>query len=171
MQYIYDYQSPIGHMILESDGKSLVGLWLDSGRFSEKMISKEAMEQDLPVFEQTRHWLDIYFKGEIPDFTPPLCTKGSDFRERVWKILREIPYGQTITYGEIARKIAKQQGKNQMSAQAVGGAVGHNPISIIIPCHRVVGSNGSLTGYGGGIDKKVALLSLEKVDMKGFFVP
>ena len=116
-------------------------------------------------------WLDIYFSGKEPDFTPPLLMKTTPFREAVWKIMLTIPFGQTMTYGEIADRIAKQKGLQKMSAQAVGGAVGHNSISLIIPCHRVVGTNGSLTGYAGGIEKKIQLLELEQVDMKQFFVP
>ena len=118
-----------------------------------------------------RYWLDIYFKGKAPDFTPPLCMETTSFRKAVWEIMLTIPYGKTMTYGEIADKIAKQKGLLKMSAQAVGGAVGHNSISLIIPCHRVFGSNGSLTGYAGGIDKKVQLLRLEKADMLSLFVP
>lgn len=123
------------------------------------------------ILKQTKEWLDIYFGGSEPGFTPPLKVKESDFRQAVCEIMLQIPYGQTMTYGEIASIIAEQKGIPRMAAQAVGGAVGHNPISIIIPCHRVVGTNGSLTGYGGGIQRKVALLELEKVDMSQFFVP
>lgn len=118
-----------------------------------------------------KRWLTIYFSGREPDFIPPLHIIGSTFQLAVWEILRKIPYGKTTTYGEIAKTIARQQGLPRMSAQAVGGAVGHNEISIIIPCHRVVGTNGSLTGYAGGIDKKVKLLNLEKADMTKLFVP
>ena len=128
-------------------------------------------EKELPVFEQTDRWLDIYFSGKEPDFTPSLCMKTSEFRKAVWEVMLTIPYGKTMTYGEIADRIAKQRGIARMSAQAVGGAVGHNSISLIIPCHRVVGTNGSLTGYAGGIDKKVKLLQLEKADMSTIFVP
>lgn len=125
----------------------------------------------MPVFEEAACWLDIYFSGKAPGFTPPLLTKTTPFREAVWEILLTIPYGKTMTYGEIAGRIANEKGISRMSAQAVGGAVGHNPISLIIPCHRVVGTKGSLTGYAGGIDKKVQLLTLEKADMSSFFVP
>lgn len=169
MQYTNHYESPIGGITMGSDGESLIGLWFEGGKFFCDTISQETQEKDLPVFEQTRRWLDLYFKGEIPDFTPSLLVKGSDFRQAVWKILMDIPYGQTVTYGEIAKKMEKQAG-TRMSAQAVGGAVGHNPFSILVPCHRVVGTNGNLTGYAGGIDRKYALLTLEKVDMRRFFV-
>ena len=125
----------------------------------------------MPIFEQTVRWLDIYFSGKAPGFTPPLSMETTPFRKAVWEIMLSIPFGQTMTYGEIADKIAKQKGLTKMSAQAVGGAVGHNSISLIIPCHRVVGTNGSLTGYAGGIDKKVKLLTMEKADMTSFFIP
>lgn len=171
MQYKNDYKSPMGDIILRSDGEFLTGLWFDGGKSFYDTSSGEIQEKGLAVFEQTRNWLDIYFSGKIPDFTPPLSVKGSDFRQAVWEILKEIPYGQTMTYGEIAGRMANQMGLSKMSPQAVGGAVGHNPVSIIIPCHRVVGANGSLTGYAGGIDQKLALLTLEKVDMGHFFLP
>ena len=120
---------------------------------------------------ETIQWLDVYFAGKEPDFTPSLHLIGSDFRQAVWNILLSIPYGRTMTYGQIAKQLAKNTGIDKMSAQAVGGAVGHNPISIIVPCHRVVGTNGSLTGYAGGLDKKIALLKLEKTDTERFFRP
>jgi methylated-DNA--[protein]-cysteine S-methyltransferase len=128
-------------------------------------------EKNLAVFDQTRRWLDLYFSGREPGFTPALNPVGSAFRRAVWEILLKIPYGKTTTYGQIARKIAAARGLAKMSAQAVGGAVGHNEISIIIPCHRVVGAHGSLTGYAGGIDRKIKLLQLEGIDMRGFFTP
>ena len=128
-------------------------------------------ERELPVFQQTKRWLNVYFQGKNPEFFPPISLKGSAFRLEVWDILGQIPYGQVESYGEIARKIAQKHGAKNMSAQAVGGAVGHNPISILIPCHRVVGTNGSLTGYAGGIDKKIKLLTLEKVNIQAFRVP
>lgn len=121
--------------------------------------------------KEAKRWLDIYFTGREPDFMPPLHPIGSAFRQSVWEILLQIPYGQTVTYGEIARQLADKQGIAKMSAQAVGGAVGHNEISVIIPCHRVVGTSGSLTGYAGGVDKKAALLKLERADMSNFFIP
>lgn len=171
MQYTSHYETPIGGMTLGSDGEALIGLWFDGEKFFCDTMSGETQEKALPVFDQTKRWLDIYFKGEAPDFTPPLSPRGSEFRQAVWEILKTIPFGQTMTYGEIADRLAKQRGLSKMSAQAVGGAVGHNSLNIIVPCHRVVGTNGSLTGYAGGIDKKLALLTLEGVDMKQFFVP
>lgn len=134
-------------------------------------MSGEHIEQETPVLAEAKRWLDVYFSGKVPDFTPPLHPVGSAFRRSVWEILLQIPYGQTTTYGEIARQLAEKQGLPRMSAQAVGGAVGHNEISIIIPCHRVVGTSGSLTGYAGGISKKEKLLELERADMSRFFVP
>ena len=127
--------------------------------------------QETPILAEAKRWLDVYFSGRQPDFRPPLHPAGSAFRQAVWALLLQIPYGQTTTYGALARQLAQMQGIARMSAQAIGGAVGHNPISIIIPCHRVVGANGSLTGYAGGIEKKVQLLTLEQADMSGFFVP
>ena len=119
----------------------------------------------------TARWLDAYFSGREPDFLPPLHPHGTAFQRAVWDILRSIPYGQTMTYGEIARRLAAQQGHSRMSAQAVGGAVGHNPISLIVPCHRVVGANGSLTGYAGGVERKLRLLQIEHADTEKLFLP
>ena len=172
MSYIYHYRSPLGGITLASNGDKLLGLWFDGQKYFAARMRGESEEKTLPVFEQTEKWLDIYFSGKLPNFTPPLDMSGlSPFRKRVWEIMLTIPFGKTMTYGEIADRIAKQKGLSKMSAQAVGGAVGHNSISLIIPCHRVVGTNGSLTGYAGGIEKKVQLLTLEKTDMSSFFVP
>ncbi len=171
MQYTNRCQSPVGGILLACDEIGLTGLWFDGEKYFADSLDPEHEEKDLPVFEQVKHWLDIYFSGRDPDFMPPIHMIGSPFQLAVWEILRQIPYGSVITYGDIAQMIAKQRGLPRMSAQAVGGAVGHNEISIIVPCHRVVGSNGSLTGYAGGIDKKVKLLALEKADMKHLFVP
>lgn len=167
MQYTNMYQSPIGRMTMASDGEKLSGLWFDGQKYFGSTLSEEWEEKNLPVFEQTKQWLDCYFGGGIPEFTPPLLLNATPFRIAVWEILREIPYGQVVTYGRIANIIAARMGRTSMSAQAVGGAVGHNPISIIIPCHRVVASSGSLTGYAGGIEKKNRLLSLEQRGAKG----
>ena len=171
MQYIDTYSSPLGGITMASDGESLTGLWFDGQKYFGATLTDSREKEHLPVFQQAKKWLDLYFQGKKPPFTPPLSPQGSPFRQRVWEILLQIPYGRTMTYGEIASRIAEKQGLESMSAQAVGGAVGHNPISIIIPCHRVVGSNGSLTGYAGGIDKKIALLTLEGVDQSRFFSP
>lgn len=171
MTYIYHYHSPLGGITLSSNGSELTGLWFDGQKYFGSTLPKNYQEQNLPVFEETCKWLDLYFGGKAPDFTPPLKMETTSFRKAVWEILLTIPFGQTITYGEIADRIAKQMGLAHMSAQAVGGAVGHNAVSLIIPCHRVVGTNGSLTGYAGGIEKKLYLLNLEKADMAGLFVP
>ncbi|MCH5193168.1 MAG: methylated-DNA--[protein]-cysteine S-methyltransferase [Oscillospiraceae bacterium] len=161
MSYIHHYASPLGGITLASEGDSLTGLWFDGQKYFGSTLSGDPHEKDLPVFEHTERWLEFYFGGKVPDFTPSITMKGTDFQKSVWEILLTIPFGQTMTYGEIAERVASQRGLSHMSAQAVGGAVGHNPISIIIPCHRVVGSDGSLTGYAGGVDKKQWLLSHE----------
>lgn len=171
MQYISYYRSPLGDILLAADQNCLTGLWFEGQKYFALHLDKEREEKEIPVFEKTKEWLDIYFSGKEPDFTVPLRFIGTDFQKEVWKILCSIPYGQTMTYGEIAGKLAEKRGKKSMSAQAVGGAVGHNRISILVPCHRVVGSDGSLTGYAGRIEKKVKLLTLEKADMKSFFLP
>lgn len=171
MTYIQKYNSPLGGITIASNGEALTGLWFDGQKYFGDTLSEQYRIKELPIFEETKKWLDIYFQGKCPDFTPELLLETTPFRREVWEIMLAIPYGQTMTYGEIADRIAKQKGISKMSAQAVGGAVGHNSISLIIPCHRVVGTNGSLTGYAGGIDKKVKLLTLEKVNMSGFFVP
>ncbi len=153
----------MGEMTLASNGEELTGLWFDGQKYFASNMQGRIEEKDLPVFEQTEKWLDIYFSGKAPDFTPPLSFSGiSPFRKRVWEIMLAVPYGQTTTYGKIAERIERETGK-RVSAQAVGGAVGHNSISVIIPCHRVLGANGDLTGYAGGVDKKVALLKGEGV--------
>ena len=162
MQYISQYHSPIGDILLAADDIGLTGLWFEGQKYFALHLDKEHKEEELPVFTETKRWLDIYFSGKEPDFTVSLHFMGTDFQKEVWKILCSIPYGNTMTYGEIAEKIAFKRGLKHMSAQAVGGAVGHNPISILVPCHRVIGSNGNLTGYAGGIDKKIKLLTLEK---------
>ena len=171
MTYIQHYDSPLGGILLAADEIGLTGLWFDGQKHFARGLSNERIAQETPILAEAKRWLDIYFTGKAPDFTPPLHPTGSEFRKAVWEILLQIPYGQTTTYGEIARQLAEKQGLARMSAQAVGGAVGHNEISIIIPCHRVVGTNGSLTGYAGGIHKKEQLLELERADMSRFFLP
>ena len=171
MTYTQHYDSPLGGILLAADDVGLTGLWFDWQKYFARGLFNERIEQETSVLAEAKRWLDIYFTGKAPDFTPPLHPIGSAFRWSVWEILLQIPYGQTTTYGEIARQLAKKQGLDRMSAQAVGGAVGHNEISIIIPCHRVVGADGSLTGYAGGIGKKEKLLELERADMSRFFVP
>ena len=165
MVYTWHYDSPLGGITLASDGDALLGLWLDGQNIFATTLDKERQEKLLPVFEDTCRWLDIYFSGKDPGFTPKLHVSTTEFRKKVWEILLTIPYGKTMTYGEIASRIAREKGVKLMSAQAVGGAVGHNPISLIIPCHRVIGANGNLTGYAGGIDKKARLLQMEKAKL------
>ena len=171
MQYTTTYQSPLGEILLAADEIGLTGLWFEGEKFYAEGLDPVNEEKDIPVFDDVKRWLDNYFSGQEPDFIPPLHMFGSDFRQCVWTILREIPYGETTTYGALARRIAAERGLERISAQAVGGAVGHNEISIIVPCHRVVGADGSLTEYAGGIQRKVELLTLEGVDMETFYIP
>lgn len=169
MDYIAYYNSPLGSITMASEGTALVGLWFDGQKyFADTLLDPEHEERpDLPIFEQTRRWLDMYFTGKDPGFTPPIVMRTrSDFRRQVWELLLTIPFGHTLTYGAIARRIAATFGLSSMSAQAVGGAVGHNPVSLIIPCHRVVGANGSLTGYAGGVERKERLLQNEGIILK-----
>lgn len=164
MIYISHYLSPLGDILLASKNNELIGLWFKDQKYYLESIKEEIVEKNNEeIFLKTKDWLDRYFKEEQPNIKElSLNPIGSTFRKKVWKILCNIPYGKTMTYKEIADKISKEKGLKSMSAQAVGGAVGHNPISIIIPCHRVVGSNGNLTGYAGGLDKKEYLLKLEQ---------
>lgn len=171
MQYTSQYHSPLGEILIAADDIGLTGLWFEGQKYYALHLGKENQEQETQILKDTKRWLDIYFSGQEPNFKLPLHFTGTDFQNEVWEILCSIPYGKTMTYGEIANILAKRKGLERMSAQAVGGAVGHNEISIIVPCHRVVGSQGSLTGYAGGIDKKVSLLQLEKVNMDRFYVP
>ncbi len=156
MRYTSQYQSPLGDILLAADDQGLTGLWFHGQKYFAQPLDEAAEEKALPIFAQTKQWLDLYFSGQEPDFTPPLHLIGTPFQQAVWNILLTIPYGETLTYGGIARVLS------QVSAQAVGGAVGRNPISIIVPCHRVVGAKGQLTGYAGGLDRKTALLRLEQ---------
>lgn len=172
MNYLKKYESPLGAITLVSNGSALTELWIQGQKYDPDTLEKDAVwDAPIPVLEQTCRWLDIYFQGKEPDFTPPLEVEGSEFYRTVSDIMREIPFGKTTTYGAIATETARRLGRDRMSAQAVGGAVGRNAISIIIPCHRVIGAGGNLTGYDGGIDKKIKLLEIEKTDMTGFFVP
>ena len=173
MYYSTIFPSPVGLLTLASDGVSIVGLWIEGQKYHGNSILKEMTKKDdLSVFGAAKNWLNRYFAAEKPGISElTLAPIGSDFRQGVWNILKEIPCGAVITYGDIAKKMAAAMGRERMSGQAVGGAVGHNPISIIIPCHRVVGSNGSLTGYAGGIATKIKLLELEGAPMSGLFIP
>jgi methylated-DNA-[protein]-cysteine S-methyltransferase len=172
MNYSTTYSSPLGIITLASDGSSLVGLWIEGQKYHGTELEDDKDSRCAGIFDAAKKWLDRYFAGEKPSISElPLAPAGSEFRQEIWNILCEIPYGEVTTYGEIAKKMAAKMDRERMSSQAVGGAVGHNPISVIIPCHRVVGSNGSLTGYAGGIHIKVKLLELEGADMSRLFVP
>lgn len=169
MFYTANYPSPLGPLTLYSDGNALTGLFFEG---QSCPITEPCTNADsLPVFETTRQWLDIYFAGVAPTFTPKLHPNGTPFQMTVWNLLQNIPFGHIVTYGELAKEIIRTKGLSHMSAQAVGGAVGRNPIGIIVPCHRVVGVAGNLTGYAGGLDRKIKLLELEKNDMQNFFLP
>lgn len=161
MQYTAVYQSPLGEILLAADDAGLTGLWFEGQKYYACGLDKEHEEKETPVLRDTRRFLDIYFSGKEPGFTIPLHTAGTPFQMAVWEILRRIPYGETVSYGEIARELARGQKNPGALARAVGGAVGHNRISILIPCHRILGAGGSLTGYAGGIDRKRKLLDLE----------
>lgn len=165
MDYIHYYDSPLGRLTLTSDGEALTGLYFETQKRFDDADYVHETKQGPPVFELANRWLSVYFGGREPDFMPPLHLNGTAFRRAVWEILLTIPFGQTVSYKEIAEKIARQRGLPHMAAQAVGGAVGHNPVSIIVPCHRVVGTDKSLTGYAGGLDIKEKLLALEGADV------
>ncbi len=165
MYYVDYYNSPLGRITIASNGEKLIGLWFAGQKYFASTLNGGCINVSLPIFNEIKKWLDIYFSGKKPGFNIPTLLCGSAFSMAVWEILQNIPYGKTITYGQIACIIANKNGIEKMSAQAVGGAVGRNPISIIIPCHRVVGLNGKLTGYAGGIDKKISLLKLEGIKL------
>ena len=165
--YHYVYQSPLGGIVLAGTKKGLIGLWFEGQKYFGSTLPEDCVRVDeaalFPVLEKTVQWLDLYFQGQIPDFLPEIYLNASPFRTAVWEILLTIPYGQTMTYGEIADILTTQRGTARISAQAVGGAIGHNPISIIVPCHRVLGAGKKLTGYAGGVDRKQKLLELEGI--------
>ncbi len=168
MQYISYYESPLGRILLAADESGLTGLWFEKQKYFAYHLEKTYIEKETTIIRDAKRWLNIYFSGKKPDFDVSLHFVGTEFQNQVWKILCEIPYGKTMTYGEIAKKVAARRGLEHMSAQAIGGAVGRNEISIMIPCHRVIGTKGSLTGYAGGLEKKEALLKLEKADLRAF---
>ena len=170
-QYRSTYDSPLGEIVLAADEAGLAGLWFTGQKYFGLHLDGNAIEGETDAIKAAKEWLNEYFAGHEPAVKVPLHYTGTDFQNEVWDILCSIPYGQTMTYGEIAQEMAKRRGKKHMSAQAVGGAVGHNEISLIVPCHRVVGANGSLTGYAGGISKKVELLKLEGAWRDTFFTP
>ena len=162
MDYLHHYESPLGGITLSADGKALTGLWFDGQKHFGESLGGICEEKSLPVFAETDRWLDLYFSGRDPGFTPELNPRATDFRKAVWEILLTVPYGETVTYGEIAVRVAKQRQLPRISARAVGNAVGHNAIALIIPCHRVIGADGRLTGYAGGFERKSRLLEWEK---------
>ena len=162
MHYINHYRSPLGTILLAADDTGLTGLWFEGQKYFAQGLDKETEEKEFSVFQTARRWLDVYFSGQKPDFQVPLHFQGTTFQKEVWEILLSIPYGETTTYGAIAKQLAAKRGLPHLSAQAVGSAVGHNKISIIVPCHRVIGADGSLTGYAGGIWRKEKLLALEQ---------
>ena len=166
MDFTHRFNSPLGGITLASDGEALTGLWFDGQKYFAASLEKEHEERMLPVFDLADKWLNLYFSGSEPGFLPPLLMRTTEFRKTVWEILLSIPYGKTMTYGEIADRIAAGRGLSRMSAQAVGGAVAHNAISLMIPCHRVVGMDGSLTGYAGGLEKKIWLLEMENTSKR-----
>ena len=165
--YTGKYSSPLGEILLAGNEESLTGLWFVGQKYCGAGLSEQTVGYDSPPIHEAKRWLDVYFSGHAPDFLPPLAPEGSPFRRAVWDMLLTIPYGMTVTYGEIAARLAAKRGVASLSAQAVGGAAGHNPISLIIPCHRVVGADGSLTGYAGGVERKRELLRLEGVGLAG----
>lgn len=172
MIYTTNYKSPVGNLLIAAKDNKLIGLWIENQKYYLSGFKEEtAKKKDIEILTKTKSWLDRYFNREKPGINElDINLIGSEFRKSVWEILKTIPYGKVVTYNDIAKKIAEQKGISKMSAQAIGGAVGHNPISIIVPCHRVIGTNGSLTGYAGGIEKKIQLLELEEIDMSKYFV-
>ncbi|BAC43976.1 methylated-DNA--[protein]-cysteine S-methyltransferase [Malacoplasma penetrans] len=173
MIYTSIYKSPLGEISIACSDNKLIGLWIEGQKhFFSKYKNDIVVNNDIEILIKTKKWLDKYFKGLNPNPKDlEINPQGSAFQIEVWNILSKIPYGKTITYNDIAKEIANSKGIKKMSAQAVGGAVGHNPLTIIIPCHRVVGCKGNLTGYAGGLDKKIYLLELEKCNMDDFFLP
>lgn len=163
MTYTSDYSSPLGLLALRSDGSSLTGLWfIGQKHFPPRLPPPDKVSARLPLFREVRKWLDCYFQGKVPELMPAIRLEGTPFRMKVWETLRQIPYGETVTYKDIAQELAQKAQTSALSAQAVGGAVGHNPVSILVPCHRVIGSDGSLKGYAAGLDKKRWLLEMEQ---------
>ena len=171
MTYTMHCNSPLGGILLAADEIGLTGLWFDGQKYFARTLSDERVQRETSALREAARWLEAYFSGVQPDFMPPLHPAGTPFQKEVWELLLQIPYGQTATYGNLAERLAEKRGLAHMSAQAIGGAVGHNAVSILIPCHRVVGAGGSLTGYAGGLDRKIKLLELEKADMSRLYIP
>lgn len=171
MHYFQHYQSPLGGVLMAADHQGVTGLWFEGAKYFAQGLERNREQRETPHLAQTRAWLDAYFAGRQPDFTPALHLQGTPFQQLVWSLMLAIPYGSTTTYGALTKQVSEKMGGAPMCAQAVGGTVGRNPISLIVPCHRVVGKSGSLTGYAGGLQKKMSLLQLEGADMSGLFVP
>ena len=169
MVYTAHYRSPLGGILMAADEEGLTGLWFEGQKYFARGLAGSTEERETPASAAARRWLDEYFAGREPRSTPPLHLVGTEHQRAVWDVLLSIPYGRTMTYGQIASRLAESRAR--VSAQAVGGAVGRNPVSIIVPCHRVVGADGSLTGYAGGIEKRLRLLELEGVDMSALYIP
>lgn len=168
LQFTQEYLSPLGKLLLACDNEGLTGIWFEGQKYFDKGLSVKQKALEHEILAQTKAWLDLYFKGQEPSFTPPLKLCGTFFEKLVWQELLNIPYGTVTTYGKLSLKVAKTLNKEHMAAQAVGHAVGLNPVSIIVPCHRVVGSRGNLTGYAAGLERKLKLLELEGLDTKLF---
>lgn len=168
MTFIQHFDSPLGGILLAADDVGLTGLWFEGQKYFAATLPAEVQTKETPALREGKRWLDLYFAGKEPKTSPPLHLIGTPFRLSVWKILSEIPYGKTMTYGDIAQRLAQERGLPRLSARAVGSAVGRNPISLIIPCHRVIGKNGRLTGYAGGLHRKAYLLSLEQSARRAF---
>ena len=166
MSYVTRIETPLKPLLAASDGEAVVGLWFEGqSHFASTLGEEREPADDLPVFEALRSWLATYFEGRDPGPIPPCSPRGTAFRLAVWGELAKVPYGTTVTYGELGSRVARALGRDSWSARAIGGAVGHNPVSILLPCHRVIGADGSLVGYAGGVETKLALLSLEGVDV------
>lgn len=163
MEYTCEYASPIGRLLLSCDSSGLTGVWFEGQRYFARTLGTHVDAPEHPILQQACRWLDAYFQNDTPAPLPPLHPRGTEFQRVVWQFLLQIPLGHTTTYGQLSEQVKKHLGKAHMSAQAIGSAVGHNPLSILIPCHRVLGADGSLTGYAGGLERKEALLSLEKI--------
>lgn len=161
MDYISYYQSPLGELLLACDEQGLVGVWFEGAKYYANHLSDEVMEENHPTLREARAWLDAYFAGQCLEQLPALSYRGTDFQKQVWAVLQAVPYGQTVTYGQLAAAVSERFGRSRVSARAVGGAVGRNPLSLFVPCHRVLGAGGQLTGYAGGLSRKEQLLALE----------
>ncbi len=167
MQYTSYYSSPLGNLLIAADEIGLIGIWFENQKYFGNCLSGNYIPKELPIFAKTKKWLNLYFSKQNPDFSIPIHFIGTEFQKEVWQIISRIPYGQTTTYGNIARQMSNGRNTSRMSAQAVGNAIGHNPISIIVPCHRILNKRGDLTGYSAGLERKKFLLTLENIQFNG----